>query len=108
MALLNIPLTPEPQMFRVVLGTTTYQMILRYRNWTDAGWVMDINDSAGNPIACALPLVTGSGILDQLKYLGIGGDHGNLFIFSFNGDFAQVPGFTDLGNPTRLFWDSLG
>jgi len=103
MTILAIPLSPQPQMFRIKLGTATYQMTFRYRNWDCAGWMMDIADVNGNLLACGLPVVTGLDLMEQLKYLGLPGQY---FVLTMDGDWTRNPGFTDLGNPTVLWWVS--
>ena len=52
----EIPLSPSPKRFLITLNGTAYQLLFMYRDAPMGGWVMDINDSFGQPMACGLPL----------------------------------------------------
>ena len=60
----EIPLSPDNQQFRVLLGNTTYTLRIIWRD--AAGRVMDGMDSG-------VPLVTGVNLLEQYPQLGING-----------------------------------
>lgn len=68
----EIPLTPGPQMFAMDIAGVTYRFRFLYLDVPEAGWIMDISDSAGAPLACGIPLVTGTDLLGQYAYLDIG------------------------------------
>jgi len=96
----EIPLSPSPKRFLITLNGTAYQLLFMYRDAPMGGWVMDINDSFGQPMACGLPLTTGADLLQQFEYLGLGGMLG---VYS-DGDFDAVPTFENLGISSHLNW----
>lgn len=98
MAAFEIPLTAESQTFSVQLLGIAYQMTVQWRNNAQGGWVLDIADAAGTPIVSGIALVTGTDLLGQYAYLGIGGSL--LVLNNAGGDDA--PTFTDLGTDTHL------
>lgn len=67
----EIPLSPDNQQFRILLGDTTYTLRVIWRD--SAGWVMDVMDSGGTAILSGVPLVTGANLLAQYPQLGISG-----------------------------------
>lgn len=67
----EIPLSPRPQAFAMDISGITYRFRFLYLDVADGGWIMDIADSAGTPLACGIPLVTGADLLGQYAYLGI-------------------------------------
>lgn len=95
----RIPLNP-PQILPVSIAGIQYVLTLQYRNVAEGGWILDIADSSGNPIIRGIPLVTGSDLLAQYKYLGIPGE---LWVQN-SSDPAAVPTFTDLGTVTNLYF----
>lgn len=98
MAAYEISLTAEAQRFAIQLAGTVYQMTVQWRNNAQGGWVLDIADAGGTPIVNGIALVTGTDLLGQYAYLGIGG--ALLVLNSSGGDDA--PTFTDLGTDTHL------
>lgn len=100
MAQYKIPLSTGPQKFRIQLGTTTYQLVLIWRDTDQGGWFLDINDTAGNAIVNGIPLLPGSDLLAQYQYLGIGG---SLYVLT-DGDPLMVPTFGSLGVSTWLYY----
>jgi hypothetical protein len=66
----EIPLSPDNQQFTISLADTTYKMRLLWRD--AAGWVMDMQDSGGNPMITGIPLVTGVDLLAQYAFMGFG------------------------------------
>mgnify|MGYP004423317931 FL=1 len=67
----EIPLSPDNQQFRVLLGNTTYTLRIIWRD--AAGWIMDVMDSGGAALLSGVPLVTGVNLLEQYPQLGING-----------------------------------
>ncbi|MNB62554.1 hypothetical protein D3C81_47690 [compost metagenome] len=67
----EIPLSPDNQQFRILLGDTTYTLRVIWRD--GAGWIMDVMDSGAAPILTGVPLVTGANLLSQYPQLGING-----------------------------------
>jgi hypothetical protein len=96
----EIPLFGSPQRFFITLGVIQYQLVFLYREAAMGGWVMDINDDLGNPMACGIPLVTGADLLAQYEYLKFSGA---LYVVSA-GDPSLVPSFPGLGSSSRLMW----
>ncbi|MGI4946726.1 MAG: phage baseplate plug family protein [Janthinobacterium lividum] len=94
----EIPLVAAPQTLTVRLGSLNYGMRLIYRGV--AGWVLDLSDALGNVLVAGIPLVTGADLLAPYPNLAIGGA---LYVQT-DGDPAAVPGFADLGDPSRLFF----
>lgn len=96
----EIPLTPEPQTFSIVLGGNTYRVSLIWRENEQAGWVMDLADINNVPLVCGIPLVTGQNLLMQYSYLGFGGA---MAVIS-DGDPFVVPTRDTLGVSSRLYF----
>jgi predicted Zn-dependent protease with MMP-like domain len=96
----EIPLTPSPQTFSILLAGVSYQLTLRYIDATEGGWLIDIADNAENNILCGVPLVTGHDLLEQYDYLGLGGQ---LFVQT-DGDPDAIPTFQNLGLQGHLYF----
>ncbi|MBN3832966.1 hypothetical protein [Burkholderia sp. Ac-20344] len=97
---LKIPLTADPQTFRITLSGIDYQMKVQYRDAGGTGWILDVADASGNPLVSGIPLVTGTDLLGQYSYLGFGG---RLWVQG-SADPDDVPTFDDLGIGSHLFW----
>lgn len=117
MAVKEIPLIPAPQRFGVSLNNVNYQFTVVWRDVASSvlgdltamvggGWVLDVADAAGNPIASGLPLVTGADLLAQLRYLDIGG--GAALIVQTSHDLDAVPTYTNLGDTSHLYVELAG
>lgn len=93
----EIPLSPDNQQFNISLADTTYKMRLLWRD--AAGWVMDMQDSGGNPMITGIPLVTGVDLLAQYAFMGFG------FSLYVGCDDAtqEYPTKIDLGNGSHLY-----
>lgn len=98
----QLPLQPFNQKFTVSLDGTVYQCRCVW-NAANGAWSLDINDQNGNPIFNGIPLVTGSDLLGQVKYLMIGGVGGQMVAQS-SFDPNQVPTFADLGSTGNLYF----
>ncbi len=96
----QVPLISGPQTFPIVLGSTTYQFTFIYRNADQGGWILDIDDDAGNPLVHGIPLVTGTDLLSQYAYLGFSG---SLYCQTLS-DPDAVPTFENLGTDGCVFW----
>lgn len=97
----KIPLTNNPQQFQINLAGVTYILTSKWNDSSDGGWVLDIADQNGVPIACNIPLITGADCLEGLEYLGI---NGNLYVQSSGGDPLAVPTFDNLGIDSDAFF----
>lgn len=100
MATYEIPLSPAPQTFSILLAGVSYQLTVRYVDAPEGGWLLDIADQAGNVILCGAPLVTGHDLLHQYAYLGIGGQ----LIVQTDADHDAVPTFGNLGVESHLYF----
>lgn len=70
MNIAEIPLTPDNQQFTTAINGVNYSILTLWRD--DAGWVIDLLDSAGADIVTGIPLVTGTNLLAQFSYLNLG------------------------------------
>jgi hypothetical protein len=119
----EIPLIAQAQEFSIQLSSVTYTMRLTYHeanagisgapigadtlsqnvlvdtNVLD-GWILDISDTTGQPIASGLPLIPGIDLLYQYKYLGIGG----ALMVQVDGRPDSVPDFSGLGTTGHLYF----
>lgn len=88
-----------PQSFSITLGNETYKVTIV---WNTIGglWILNLNDSSGNPVIQGIPLVTGLGLLRQYGYLGLDGD---LFIQSTTDPYA-LPTFEGLGSTSNIYY----
>ena len=93
-----IPTQPKNQRFRVPLANVVYVMQLVFRIDT---WYLDLSDENGNSILAGVPLVTGSDLLAQYHYLGLGG---LLQVASSGNNPDATPTFTGLGTQSQLYW----
>jgi hypothetical protein len=96
----EIPLSPQPQRLTVTLGGVDYRMTVQYRAAGAAGWMLDIADARGAPLANGIPLVTGVDLLAQYRHLGF---LGRMWVQGAENP-DDVPTFDDLGAGSRLFW----
>ncbi len=97
----EVPLSPQSQVFSIALNGVTYNLTLMWRTAPAPGnWVLDIADSANNPLIQGIPLVTGCDLLGQYEYLGIGG---GLWV-STDGDPSAIPTYSNLGTLSHLYF----
>jgi hypothetical protein len=96
----NIPLSPSPQTFQITLGGIPYVLTVVWRAADSGGWFLDIADANKNAILQGIPLVTGCDLLAQYGYLGF---PGQLWVIT-PGDPTAVPGYTDLGVSSNLYF----
>lgn len=99
MADFEIPLTPQPQTFRIVLAGVTYQVRLVW-NLVSLSWVLDLSDSSGAPLVLGIPLVTGADLLAPYTYLNLGGQ----MTCETDGDLLQPPSRDNLGTSGKLYF----
>lgn len=99
----EIPLSPRPQRMTIPLGGVTYQLRFGYADEPEGGWFMDIADAGGNPLVLGVPLVTGTDLLQQYRYLGI---PGRLWVTT-DADPDAVPTFDNLGVTSHLLFESF-
>ena len=99
MADFEIPLSPSPQTFRIVLAGVSYQMRLVW-NAVSESWVLNIADASGVDILTGVPLVTGVDLLAPYGYLNFGGS----LIAETDGDPLQPPSRSNLGDSGKLYF----
>ncbi|WP_186211640.1 phage baseplate plug family protein [Burkholderia gladioli] len=99
MAIYEIPLSSDGQVFKVSLAGTIYQLTVQWRNAIGL-WLLDIADMSGNPLVSGVPLVTGTNLLGQYGYLGFGG---GLWVQGAD-DPDALPTYDDLGTGSALYW----
>jgi hypothetical protein len=100
----EIPLTPRAQVMDVNLGGIVYTLNFRY-NRVNSTWVMDIGDSLATPMIMGIPLVTGTDLLGQFRYLGIGGGVPMITMTIAVGHSPdETPTYDDLGIDSHLYY----
>jgi hypothetical protein len=96
----EIPLQAgTPQTLNISLAGVTYGLTVVWNNNAQV-WVIDIDDSNGNPLIQGIPLVTGADLLEQYEYVGIGGSLYAVTDF----DIAAPPTFDNLGQQGHLYF----
>lgn len=95
----EIPTQPQNQQFTIMLSGLQYTLIVRWNKFSDA-WSMDVLDVSGNDLLLGAPLVTGTDLLAQFAYLGIGGQ----MIVQSDGETDSVPTFESLGSTGHLYY----
>jgi hypothetical protein len=96
----EIPLRPAmPQAISIALSGVTYNLTFK---WFDqAGtWLVDIADTANNPIVVGVPLVTGGNLVEQYGHLGFTGQ----LWCATDGQPDMQPSFTSLGDTSHLYY----
>lgn len=95
----EVPLVAAPQTLSVSLAGTVYSLRMSWCKFSQC-WVGEIADSSGNPLLQGFPLVTGTNLLGQYAYKGIGG----ALVVASDGDPDAVPTFTNLGRQGHLYF----
>lgn len=95
----EIPLSPQAQSFSIQLGGQTYQIYMRWNSFSNI-WTIDISDSAGVPIVQAIPLVTGTNLLEPYPNLYFGGT----LTVKTDGDATAVPTFSNIGSASHVIF----
>lgn len=104
----ELPVTSgRAQRMRCDIGGTLYTLHLKY-NRVCGSWVMDINDSADNPLLEGIPLVTGSDLFGQFRYMGIGGGL-PMIVMTIGPGMSpdEVPDFMSLGVDGHVYFKTL-
>lgn len=95
----EIPLTPQPQTFNIVLGAVQYALTLVWNTAAQA-WLLDIADNTGVPLVNGIPLVTGADLLAQYAYLELGGA---LYVQT-DSNADALPTYSNLGTDSHLYF----
>lgn len=102
MQVLEIPVTPTPQTFRVALNNTVYTWRI-YWLVPFQCWVLDIADLYENPLVNGIPLITGADLLAQFPNLVPGG----LYVISDQMPPEIVPDYDHLGITGHIYYVPL-
>jgi hypothetical protein len=100
MNIVELPLTAQPQILSLSLRGTTYRIKLAWNVSTQC-WVIDLADQSDTPLLCGVPLITGTDLLRQFRYLGIGGQ---IVVISNQKPPDVVPSFDDLGITGHVYF----
>lgn len=111
----EIPLVASPQSFSIQLDNVPYQMTATWRDVASSavgdatasvggGWMLDMADQVGMPIISGIPLVTGSNLLAQYAYLGIG----QALVVQTSHDVDAVPTYDNLGAEAHVYAVATG
>ncbi len=95
----EVPLSPEPQTFKVQLAGEDYQIRLAW-NPMMLCWVIDLSAVGGDALIQGMPLVTGLDLLAQYKFLQIGGS----LVVQTDFDPDAVPDLDSLGTSGHLYF----
>ncbi|QHM71272.1 phage baseplate plug family protein [Mixta intestinalis] len=96
MLISEIPLSATNQQFSINLSGTVWQLRIIWRDV--AGWVLDLQNSAGDAVVSGIPLIPGVDLLAQYGYLQPGGK----LVLLNNSD--ELPGTDELGGVANLYW----
>lgn len=101
----EVPLVPHAQKVRVAIGGIFYTLHLKYNSVCDC-WMMDINDTSDAiPIVHGVAVVTGTDLMGQFRYLGIGGGLPMTVMTTGVGRSPdEIPDYYNLGVDGRLFF----
>jgi hypothetical protein len=103
----EIPLSPRTQKMRVDISGTVYTLHLKFNSVCNT-WIMDVNDSNDFPVLEGVPLVTGSDLFGQFRYLGIGGGVPVIVMTIGPGRSPdEIPNYVNLGIDGRVFFKTL-
>ena len=99
MRIVEIPVRPIDQTFRISLSGKTYVFRLMW-NVAATAWMLDIGNFSGTPILSGIPLITGVDLLSPFPYVEFGG---GLYVRS-DGDPDAVPDTLTLGTEGHLYY----
>lgn len=99
----EIPLTPEAQTFQISLGSKQYRLTFKW-NEVSSCWLLDIQDAQDVPLVMGIPVVTGTDLLKQYKYLGFEGQ----LVVQSQSEIDQIPTYESLGSDGLLFFVQEG
>jgi hypothetical protein len=100
----ELPLIPRTQTLRTDMAGTTYTLHFRY-NRACGSWVMNVGDADDVLILGGIPLVTGTDLFGQFRYMGIGGGIPMIVMTIGPGVSPDtVPTYENLGIDGRVFF----
>lgn len=100
MATVEIPIQSAPQSFSVFLSGLNYTMRVYYADVPMGGWLLDIGDDLGNPLANGLSLAPNANIIEQFEYLDMGG---KLYVVNDLDKFA-MPDWGAFSETAHIVW----
>lgn len=98
----EIPLSSEAQFFRIPLAGATYEVTMKWQEVLDdiSGWFLDVADQNSIPLIGGIPLVTGTDLLGQYDYLGIGG---SLYAYT-DANLLAAPTYVNIGTAAHVIF----
>ena len=100
MAIYEIPLTPESQVFTITLAGINYQIKLQWNN-INKTWVLDlINAATSEVILTGIPLVANTNLLRQYGYLNLGGS----LVAQTDNNVNVAPTYENLGDTGKVYF----
>jgi hypothetical protein len=110
MTYFEIPLSARAQRFTMDINGTSFTLHIRWNQYMNA-WIMNIHDFADNPLPQhglnGIPLLTGTDLMGQFRYLGIGGGIPMIVLTIGPGLPADQVPTTNLGIDGHLFFETL-
>lgn len=100
MAIIAIPLSPEPQRFSITLAGTPYRFRLLWNDAVDGCWILDIGTMDGVTLIAGIPLVPNTDLLAQHSSLNFGG----ALVVTSDRDAGETPTYEGLGTTSRMFF----
>ncbi len=100
MAVIAIPLSPEPQRFSITLAGTPYRFRLLWNDAQGGMWILDIGTMDGATLVAGIPLVPNTDLLAQYSYL----DFGGALVVTSDRDAGETPTYEGLGTTSRMFF----
>lgn len=103
----EVPLIAHTQKMRIDLGGAFFTLHLKFNSVCNT-WVMDINDTDDNTLLHGIPLVPGTDLFGQFRYMGIGGGLPMIVMTVAVGRSPdEIPTYANLGTDGRLFFETL-
>lgn len=94
------PLLSKPQKLSIALLGVTYNLRTRW-SVSSSCWLLDLATEDDVPLVGSIPLVTGADLLEQYRYLEVGG---GIIVESTQGPPDTVPSFTSLGSTGQVYF----
>jgi predicted Zn-dependent protease with MMP-like domain len=103
----EIPLIPHTQKMRLDIGGTYFTLHLKFNSVCNT-WVMDINDTGDFTLLHGIPLVPGTDLLGQFRYMGIGGGLPmTVMTVAVGRSPDEIPIYENLGTDGHLYFETL-
>jgi hypothetical protein len=101
--ILEVPLSNIPEKFEMSLNGVSYNIVSRWNDAPEAGWLVDFYDADELPLIMNVPLVSGANLLSQYGYVGI---EGLIYVVSDASVYA-TPTLLDLGTSSSLLYETI-